>query len=67
MFHGFGIENIMEISKYDTLISILIGSVLGIIPILLLCYINKRNINLFDFLNSIFKEKTTKILKCIEK
>ena len=65
MFHGFGIENIMEISKYDTLISILIGSVLGIIPILLLCYINKRNINLFDFLNSIFKEKTTKILSFI--
>ena len=65
MFHGFGIENIMEISKYDTLISILIGSILGIIPILLLCYINKRNINLFDFLNSIFKEKTTKILSFI--
>lgn len=55
---GIGYSNILSISKYDSYISIVIGFIIGFIPILLLCHLNKKDINLFSLIKS-------KILKYI--
>ncbi len=43
---NIGYSNIINISKLDSYISILLGIIIGSIFILLLCYLNKKNINL---------------------
>lgn len=51
-YNGIGIQNILKISKYDTWISILLGIIIGFLPILIVMYLNKKNTNLFDILKS---------------
>lgn len=51
-FNGIGFQTMLKISKYDTWISLLVGFVLGFIPILILMYINKKGINLFEIIKS---------------
>ena len=46
---NIGYTNILNISKIDSYISILLGIIIGFIPIILLCYLNKKNINLLKF------------------
>ncbi len=65
MFIGIGIQNIMEISKYDACLSILIGIIIGFIPIFSVMYMNKKNINLLDLINNIFNKTTSKIIQII--
>ena len=47
-YNGIGFQTMLKISKYDTWISLILGFILGFVPILILCYINKKCINLFD-------------------
>lgn len=65
LFIGIGISNIIEISKYDILISMFIGTLIGLIPILLICYLNKKNMQTFDLINSLFNKNTSNIIKLI--
>ena len=51
-YSGIGFLNILLSSKYDTWLSLIIGFILGFIPILILIYLNKKNINLFEIINS---------------
>jgi len=51
-FNGIGFQTMLKISKYDTWASLLVGFVLGFIPILILMYINKKGINLFEIIKS---------------
>lgn len=57
-YNGIGIQNMLEISKIDTYISIIIGFILGLGFIFILMKLNKLNINLFELIKS-------KILKLI--
>lgn len=51
-YNGIGFQTMLKISKYDTWISLILGFILGFIPILILCYINKKGINLFKIIKS---------------
>ena len=51
-YNGIGFQTMLKISKYDTWISLLLGFILGFIPILILMYINKKGINLFEIIRS---------------
>lgn len=51
-YNGVGFQTMLKISKYDTWISLILGFILGFIPILILCYINKKGINLFEIIKS---------------
>lgn len=51
-YSGIGFLNILLSSKYDTWLSLIIGFIVGFVPILMLKYLNKRNINLFETINS---------------
>lgn len=61
MFNGIGIQTIMEISKYDTWLAVILGIIIGFIPILLICYMNKKNVNFFDLINNLFGKTFSKI------
>lgn len=65
LFIGIAMQNIIEISKYDACISMLLGIFIGLIPILLICYLNKKNLNIFDLVNSIFSKTISNIIKFI--
>ena len=51
-YNGIGFQTMLKISKYDTWISLLLGFVIAFIPVLILCYINKKGINLFEIIKS---------------
>lgn len=51
-YNGIGFQTMLGISKYDTWISLILGFILGFIPILILMYINKKGINLFEIIKS---------------
>ena len=51
-FYGIEYSSILNISKYDSYISIILGFIIGFIPILLICYLNKKNTNLFTLIKS---------------
>lgn len=51
-YNGIGFQTMLKISKYDTWISLILGFILGFIPILILMYINKKGINLFEIIKS---------------
>lgn len=55
----------MEISKYDTVISMFIGFIIGFIPILLITVLNKKNTNLFDLIKSLYSNTIYKIITTI--
>lgn len=65
LFIGIGLQTILEISKYDSWLTIIIGFIIGFIPILLICYMNKKNINLFELINTIFNKFIAKIINFI--
>lgn len=47
LFNGIAFTNILETSKYDAWLSSLISVFIGFIFILIMCHINKKDINLF--------------------
>lgn len=51
-YNGIGFQTMLGISKYDTWISLLVGFVIGLIPIFILMSINKKGVNLFDIVKS---------------
>lgn len=51
-YNGIGFQTMLKISRYDTWISLLIGFILGFIPISIVMYINKKTINLFEAIKS---------------
>lgn len=53
------------ISKYDTWLTMIIGTILGYIPILLIAYLNKKNKNLFELISDFFGKKFAKVIKFI--
>lgn len=65
LFIGVGLQTILAISKYDAWISIILGFIIGFIPILLICYMNKKNVNLFELINSLFNKFFAKIINFI--
>lgn len=65
MFIGIGGQNILLISKYNIWLSILIGFIIGFIPISIIAYLNKKDINLFDLINNNFNKYIAKTLNII--
>ncbi|MBQ6282173.1 MAG: GerAB/ArcD/ProY family transporter [Bacilli bacterium] len=60
-YSGIGFSNILLSSKNTTWLSLLIGFLIGFIPILIIKVLNNRNINLFEVIHS----KTIKFIVII--
>ena len=65
LYVGIGVQNILAVSKYDSWISMLLGAFLGFIPILFLCFLSKKGLNLFELINKIFSKFVAKIINFI--
>lgn len=65
MLIGIGGQNIIEMGKYDMWLSIVIGFVIGLIPISLIAYLNKKDLNIFDLISKSFNRVIGKILKIV--
>ena len=65
MFTGMGAQNMIEMSRNDTWVSLLIGFCIGMPLVLLICYINSKEINMFELINKYFSKVISKIINFI--
>lgn len=65
MFTGMGAQNMVEMSRNDTWVSLLIGFCIGMPLVLLICYINSKEINMFELINKYFSKVISKIINFI--
>ena len=52
LYNGIGIQNMLNYSKIDTWMSILLGFIIGFIPLFVVMHLNKKKINLFELIKS---------------
>lgn len=64
-YNGIGFQAILGFGKYDTWLSLLIGFAIGFIPILILMYLNKKEVNLFEIVKSKIVKFVIMIFLCL--